>query len=172
MSHHSPFQYLPEKCNSRSASGKPGPAKRVQFVSLKMVREGRSLLYPRRQVRCAGDAVELVRPLVEGCDREVFLVVVLDTKHFPNIIQVVSVGSLDATIVHPREIFKIAVIGNGSAVLCLHTHPSGDPAPSSEDLAVTKRLSDAAGILGIDLLDHVVVGSDGKFTSLRAEGHL
>lgn len=149
---------------------KPQHAKRVQFVSLKMVKESKSLLYPRRQVCCAEDAVELARPLLEDSDRETFLVVVLDTKHNPTLIQVASVGTLDASLVHPREIYKIAIIGNGSAVICLHNHPSGNPTPSPEDLAVTKRLKDAASLLGIDFLDHIVVGSDSQYVSLKAQG--
>lgn len=153
-----------------SSSLNSQPAKRVQFVSLKVVRESPSILYARRQIHCAQDAVDLVQPFLVDADREKFLVVVLDTKHNPSHIQVVSIGSLDASIVHPREIFKIAIVANGSAIICVHNHPSGDPTPSVGDVAVTKRLKDAGSLLGIKLLDHLVVGSDGRFTSFKGEG--
>lgn len=170
--HEVSYEYPPTP-KAMPATPKRQPAKRVAWVQLKMVRESKgSILFPRRQVKSAEDAVELAGPLLTDCDREKFLVIVLDTKHYPNILEIVSVGSLDATIVHPREVFKTAMVGNGSAVLCLHSHPSGDPTPSPEDLAVTNRLKEAASILGIDLLDHLVVGSDGRYTSLRAKGLL
>ncbi|WDL99186.1 JAB domain-containing protein [Alicyclobacillus sp. ALC3] len=144
-------------------------AKRVDFVSLKMIKES-SLLYARRQVRCAEDAVSLAAQFLEDCDREQFVVIALDTKHQPTRIQVVSVGSLDATIVHPREVFKIAVLANSSAIVCLHCHPSGIPAHSPEDAAVTKRLCESGKILGIDVLDHIIIGDQGRFESLKAKG--
>lgn len=145
------------------------PAKRVDFVSLKMVKES-SLLYARRQIRCAEDAVSLAAPFLEDCDREHFVVIALDTKHQPTHIQVVSVGSLDATIVHPREVFKLAILANASAIICLHSHPSGIPTCSQEDAAVTKRLCESGKILGLDVLDHIIVGDQGRFESLKAKG--
>lgn len=153
------------KCRTETAK----PAKRVDFVSLKMVKES-SLLYARRQIRSAEDAVALATPFLEDCDREHFVVIALDTKHQPTRIQVVSVGSLDATIVHPREVFKIAVLANASAIICLHCHPSGIPTCSPEDLAVTKRLCESGKILGLEVLDHIIVGDQGRFESLKAKG--
>lgn len=152
-----------------SDARKDQPAKRVDFVTLRMVKES-SLLYARRQIRCAEDAVELVHTFFDDSDREKFMVVVLDTKHRPTCINLVSIGSLDASIVHPREVFKTAVLANASGILCLHNHPSGDPTPSTEDIAVTRRLCDAGKILGIDVVDHIVVGDCGRFESLKAKG--
>ena len=83
----------------------------------------------------------------------------------------VSRGSLDATLIHPREVFKAAILANASAVLLAHNHPSGDPTPSAEDDAVTHRLVLAGVLLGIEVLDHIVVG-DGCFISYRATGRL
>jgi len=82
-----------------------------------------------------------------------------------------SVGSLSASIVHPREVFGPAVVRRAAGVIVAHNHPSGDPEPSPEDIAVTRRLADAGTLLGIELLDHVVVAERG-FVSLKARGHL
>lgn len=123
----------------------------------------------KRQIRSADDAAEYVMDRMRHLKKEHFCILYLDTKHRLIAEEVVSVGSLDASIVHPREIFKSAVKRSASAILCLHNHPSGDPTPSPEDLAVTRRLCEAGKLLGIDVLDHIVVG-DGRYISLRAEG--
>lgn len=83
----------------------------------------------------------------------------------------VSVGSLSASIVHPREVFEPAIVRGAAGVIVAHNHPSGDPEPSPEDVAVTRRLADAGTLLGIELLDHVVVAERG-YVSLKARGHL
>ncbi|MCL6598482.1 RadC family protein [Alicyclobacillus macrosporangiidus] len=124
----------------------------------------------RLQIRSAEDAAEYVMDRLRHLKKEHFMVLHLDTKHCVIGEEVVSIGSLDASIVHPREIFKPAVKRSASAVLCVHNHPSGDPTPSPEDIAVTKRLCQAGALLGIDMLDHIVVG-DGRYVSLRALGY-
>ncbi|KPV43227.1 RadC family protein [Alicyclobacillus ferrooxydans] len=124
----------------------------------------------KHQIRCAEDAAEYVMDRMRHLKKEHFFILHLDTKHRLIGEEIVSVGSLDASIVHPREIFKSAVKKSASAILCLHNHPSGDPTPSPEDKAVTARLCEVGRILGIDVLDHIVVG-DGRYVSLRAEGH-
>ncbi len=121
---------------------------------------------PPPQVRCARDAFELCRALFVGVHVEQFRVLNLDAKHRVKQNLVVSVGSLTASLVHPREVFRSAVRTNAAAVVCVHNHPSGDPEPSQEDLEVTRRLAAAGRTLGIALLDHVVVGRD-EFVSLR-----
>jgi DNA repair protein RadC len=83
----------------------------------------------------------------------------------------VSVGSLSASIVHPREVFEPAIVRGAAGVIVAHNHPSGDPEPSPEDIAVTRRLADAGTLLGIELLDHVIVAERGE-VSLKARGHL
>ncbi len=125
----------------------------------------------RIQIRSAQDAAEYVMDRMRHLKKEHFVALHLDTKHRLVGEETCSVGSLDASIVHPREIFRSAVRKSVSAILCVHNHPSGDPTPSPEDIAVTKRLYESGCILGIDVLDHIVVG-DGRFISLRAEGHL
>lgn len=126
---------------------------------------------PKTQIRCAEDAAEYYMDRLRHLKKEHFITLHLDTKHCIIGEDVTSVGSLDASIVHPREIFKLAVKRSASAILCLHNHPSGDPTPSPEDIAVTRRLFEAGKLLGIDVLDHIVVG-DGQFVSLKARGAL
>jgi DNA repair protein RadC len=91
-------------------------------------------------------------------DREHFLVCGLDAKHRVIGINVVSVGTLTLSIVHPREVFKPLIVMNAAAWLCSHNHPSGDPAPSQEDRLLTTRLREVGELLGITLLDHVILG--------------
>ena len=95
---------------------------------------------------------------LEDDDRESFVAVLLDVKQKVIGINVVSTGTLDASLVHPREVFKAAVIASAAAVICVHNHPSGDATPSSEDHDITARLREAGRILGIPLLDHIVIG--------------
>lgn len=104
-------------------------------------------------------------------DREVFAVILLDQKNRVVGVQVVSIGSVAASLVHPREVFKTALVANASAVIVIHNHPSGDPTPSREDREITNRLKAAGDIVGITLLDHVVIGGDG-YLSLAEAGLL
>src|SRR5262249_32765455 len=97
------------------------------------------------------------------------VLVLLNAKHRPIGLNTVSVGSLTASIVHGREVFKPAIAGNAAAVILAHNHPSGDPSPSTEDVELTKRLRDAGELLGIRVLDHVIVG-DGKHYSFVDAG--
>lgn len=105
-------------------------------------------------------AAALLRPCFEGLDREQFVVCGLDAKHRVIGINLVSIGSLTLAIVHPREVFKPLILMNAAACLCVHNHPSSDPTPSQEDRVLTQRLRQAAELLGITLLDHLVLGDD------------
>lgn len=146
------------------------PAKRVNIVSLKLIKEN-SFLYPDRNVKSPDDAYKLLKQFLIDADREYFLVVCLDTKNQPTAINVCHVGSLNASIVHPREVLKPAILSNSASIIVAHNHPSNDPTPSREDIEVTKRLSEAGKIVGIDLLDHLVVCAD-KFISLKEKGYI
>ena len=118
-------------------------------------------------IRGPEDVFKLVgRRLVKEA-REHFLVVLLNARHEVDAVETVSVGSLNASIVHPREVFKPAVVGSAASVVLVHNHPSGDPEPSEEDLSITKRLVEAGELLGIGVLDHVIVASRGT-VSFRA----
>ncbi|MEF2243832.1 JAB domain-containing protein [Paenibacillus sp. IITD108] len=149
---------------------KKSSAKRVSIVSLKMVRES-TILYPERSIRSPQDAARLLRPLLQNEDREHFLVVCLDTKNNVNSITTCHIGSLNASIVHPRECFKTAILSNAASIICAHNHPSGNAAPSQEDIQITSRLKEAGELLGIDLLDHLIIAGD-NFCSLKEGGHI
>ena len=99
--------------------------------------------------------------VLTALDREAFVVLLLDLKNRVTGVHVVSVGSLAASLVHPREVFKTAILGNAAAVLVVHNHPSGDPTPSREDREITTRLKASGELLGIPLIDHIVVAEDG-----------
>ncbi|MEE1131273.1 MAG: DNA repair protein RadC [Caryophanon sp.] len=144
-------------------------AKRVNIVSVKLVKES-SMLYKQRKVRSPQDSYELFRDYLGDVDREHFVVACLDTKNQPTNISTVHIGSLNASIVHPREIMKTAILSNAASIICCHPHPSGDPTPSPEDIDVTERLAEVGKIVGIELLDHIIIG-DGKFISLKEKGY-
>lgn len=146
------------------------PAKRVNIISLKMVKD-QSILYPERRIKAPDDAYKLLKQFFVEADRELFIVLCLDTKNQPTAINICHIGSLNASIVHPREVLKPAVLSNSASIIVAHNHPSNDPTPSREDIDVTKRLSDAGKIIGIELLDHLVVGTD-KYISLKEKGYL
>ena len=115
-------------------------------------------------IRDSARAATILRPLFHGLDREQFLVACLDAKHAIIGVNVVSVGSLTLSIVHPREVFKPAILLNSAAIICAHNHPSGDPAPSSEDRVLTDRLRQAGDLIGITILDHLILGDDRTYS--------
>jgi DNA repair protein RadC len=103
--------------------------------------------------------------------KEHFVVFYLDTRNQEIKRDIVSVGTLNANLAHPREVFEPAIVHNAAQIIVAHNHPSGDTEPSEEDLAITKRLQEASKILGIELLDHVIVSNSG-FISLKERGLL
>lgn len=115
------------------------------------------------------DAAAYLMEKLRFLPKEHFVTLHLDTKHQVVGEEVVSVGSLNASIAHPREIFRTALKRNAAAIVCAHNHPSGDPSPSPEDLAVTERIMAAGQILGIEVLDHIIFG-DKRYVSLRERG--
>lgn len=117
------------------------------------------------------DGAEIASRFIGRDDREVFFVMCLNTKNNVIAVHRCHVGSLNASLVHPREVFKSAILNNAASVIVAHQHPSGDITPSMEDINVTKRLVEAGKLLGIEVLDHLVVNSDSKFTSLKEKGH-
>ena len=120
-------------------------------------------------IKCSGDVSRLFMEEMRYLKKKVFKSVLVNTKN-QLIKQInVSMGSLDTSIVHPREVFSEAIKASASAVLFVHNHPSGDPEPSPEDIATTKRLIEAGNILGIRVLDHIIIG-DGVYISLKERG--
>jgi DNA repair protein RadC len=124
-----------------------------------------------KPVRGPDDVVALICRKLLAEAREHFVVILLNARHEPLAIETVSIGSLNASIVHPREVFRPAVIASAASIIVAHNHPSGDPEPSEEDLSITRRLAQVGELLGIGLLDHVIIARRGV-TSLRARGAL
>ena len=120
-------------------------------------------------VKTPDDAVGLVRARLKGKKKEHFVALLLDTRNQLIKTAEISIGSLDSSIVHPREVFKEAIAASAASVIFVHNHPSGDPTASEEDIKLTKRLAEAGEIVGIDVLDHIIVGGK-KFLSLKREG--
>ena len=136
---------------------------------LTVVRERAGTYDARKQTKSSTEVVALLRPYFAPLDREHFVVLLLDGKNKPIGYNVVSVGTLTASLVHPREVFKTAIMENAAAIVLAHNHPSGDPTPSAEDHAVTQQLVHAGDILGIRVLDHVVI-SEGEHYSFCDHG--
>lgn len=144
-------------------------AKRVNIVSLKVVKES-SILYGKRKISSPSDAIEIGRSMLDGSDREKLLLCCLNTKNEPTNLNIVSIGSLNSSIVHPREVFKLAILGNSASIILFHNHPSGDTTPSKEDINITERIKEAGKIIGIELIDHIILGDENKYTSLKEKG--
>jgi DNA repair protein RadC len=123
------------------------------------------------EVSTPQQAAAVLRPRIEDWSKEHFLAILLDARNRIVGIETVSVGSLSASIVHPREVFKPALLASAAGLLLAHNHPSGDPQPSPEDLAITRRLVDAGALLGIEVLDHLVF-TPRAFVSMKERGHL
>lgn len=126
----------------------------------------------RPQVSRPEDAAELLAPELVGHPSERFGALLLDTKH--RTIDgpvVVSIGTLDHTFMSPRDLLRIALLANAAAVVVAHNHPSGDPEPSRDDEAVTRRLVQAGEVVGVEVLDHLVIGGD-RWVSLARQGKL
>ncbi|MBD3336904.1 MAG: DNA repair protein RadC, partial [Candidatus Eisenbacteria bacterium] len=152
-----------------------GPVRSARFLAaLEMARR----LHPPPAGLAGGEGpIESPRQAVEWArsyshsDREHFLVLHLNTRHVPRKLELVSIGSLDTSIVHPREVFRTAIREATAALILLHNHPSGDPKPSRDDVQTTDRLVRVGQLVGIHVLDHVVLAGS-SFFSFREEGLL
>ncbi len=118
------------------------------------------------KVRSPEDIAELMIPELKGLDREHFKAVLLDTKNGIIRIVTVAIGSLNAALVHPREIFKAAVRASAAGIIMVHNHPTGNPEPSNEDADLTLRFARCGELMGIELIDHIIIGG-GRFVSMR-----
>jgi DNA repair protein RadC len=117
----------------------------------------------------AADVYAHLAPSMAGGQQEVFVVLLVDVKNAIFATEFVTKGTLDASLVHPRDVFRRAIRESAAALVLAHNHPSGDPEPSAEDIALTRRLADAGELLGIPVLDHVVIGTD-RYVSLAERG--
>lgn len=127
--------------------------------------------HERYVIKSPEDGADYVMEEMRDLKQEHFIAMFLNTKNQVMHRQTIFIGSLNASIVHPREVFKEAVKRSAASVICAHNHPSGDPTPSQEDIHVTRRLTECGKMLGIELLDHLVIG-DRNFVSLKEKGYL
>jgi DNA repair protein RadC len=117
----------------------------------------------RPKISGMDDVIKAVKPLIADQNKEFFIALYLNTKNGIIKQEVVSVGSLNANVVHPREVFRTACMVSASSIIVAHNHPSGDPTPSREDIEITKKLAEAGKMIGIELLDHVIIGQDRNY---------
>lgn len=139
-----------------------------QYVVTSVVRRRQRKLPP--SVKAPKDIYRLMRRRLKDADREHFYAIMLSTKNTVLAIELVSIGSLNASIVHPREILKPAIKVSAASIILVHNHPTGDPTPSREDIEFTRRFAKCGELIGIELLDHIVLG-DGRFQSLKEAGY-
>lgn len=150
-----------------------GLAKAVQILA--GIELGRRLARTTRPetvtIRSPKDVTRLMMEELRYLQKEHFVCLFLNTKN--NVIgqETLSIGSLNASIVHPREVFLAAIKRSSASIICVHNHPSGDPTPSPEDIEMTRRLVEAGSIIGIDVLDHVIIG-DRTSVSLKEHGYM
>ncbi|ETT82460.1 DNA repair protein radC-like protein [Viridibacillus arenosi FSL R5-213] len=150
-----------------------GEAKAIQLLAA--IELGRRIsqqrIEDRYTIRSPQDAATYLMADMTALLQEHFVVLFLNVKNQIIHKQTIFIGSLNASIVHPREIFREAVKRSAASLVCAHNHPSGNPAPSPEDIEVTKRIQEAGYIIGIELLDHVIIG-DHQFISLKEKGYM
>jgi DNA repair protein RadC len=113
----------------------------------------------------------LISEMMKNLEQEVFVMLSLNTKNGVKTIRTISIGSINANIVHPREVFRAAIFDAATSIIVAHNHPSGDPTPSREDIEITKKLMESGKLIGIEVLDHVIIG-DGRHYSLKESGHM
>ncbi len=130
---------------------------RVNVLHVSVARDGCAARRPRAS--SPSEAAALARQLIPDDDREHFGLLLLDSQNLLNAYHEVSTGSLSASIVHPREVFRAAILGGAAHLILVHNHPSGDPTPSKEDVHLTRQLAQGARLLGLRIHDHVIIGS-------------
>ena len=150
-----------------------GEAKAIQLLTaVELGRRVHNLITTDRYViRSPEDCANFLMEEMRFLSQEHFVCVYLNTKNQVLHKQTVFIGSLNSSIVHPREVFKEAFRRSAASIICAHNHPSGDPTPSKEDIDVTRRLIECGRLIGIDILDHLIIGEK-KYVSLKEKGYL
>ncbi len=123
------------------------------------------------RINSPADVYNRIYPRLREQKKEMFIELCLDTKNQIIKEDTISIGSLNANVVHPREVFRMALAESAAHIIVAHNHPSGDPTPSREDIEITKKLVETGSIMGIDVLDHVIIG-DGRHFSMKEAGHI
>ena len=139
--------------------------KYVPLVRIHAVKE-RLLPYGQEEISSPERVVKMVNRLLDGADREYVLAIPVDTRNCPVGVEIVAIGALNYAMVQARELFKHAVLSNASGIIIVHNHPSGNPKPSRADWKLTRRMQEAGEILGIEVLDHIIVGERDVYVSM------
>lgn len=141
--------------------------KRINIVKCQIVKE-KTMAYEFKAISKPLDVARIIKSFIGNADRENFVLACLDVKNNITAIHTVSIGTIDSTIVTPREVFKVAILANSASIIIAHNHPSsGDILPSREDLEMTERIVDAGNILGITVLDNIITGDDEQYFSFK-----
>ncbi|MFC5447260.1 RadC family protein [Paenibacillus aestuarii] len=150
-----------------------GDAKALQILAgIELGRRlAKTAMNERATIRSPKDVFALLSEDLRFLQKEHFVCLFLNTKNHVLAQETLSIGSLNASIVHPREVFRAAIKRSSASIICVHNHPSGDPTPSPEDVQLTERLTQAGLIIGIEVLDHIIIG-DQKFISLKEQGYM
>lgn len=144
----------------------------IEIVKIKQVKKKELLVdFPSENISSPQDYAKIIGHFLKDEDREHFVVGCLNTKNDINALHTVSIGTLNSSLVHPREVFKLAILNNSNSIILAHNHPSGNPLFSEQDCQITKRLQDAGEILGIKVLDHIIMG-DSQYLSFKEKGML
>lgn len=145
----------------------------ISLLSLRVVKENSGRYDVNKKISCPTDIITVLNTVLdmENMAEENLVLITLDTKNNITGLFTVSTGDLSQSIVHPREVYKRAIMQNAKSIIIAHNHPSGDSTPSENDINITKRLNEAGKILGIELLDHVIIGYN-NYTSLKGSGIL
>ena len=148
-------------------------AKIMTKYRLELVKEESHKYEVETKISCPKDIYEVLTKVcrIQCNTEEVFILITLNTKNIVTGYFEVHRGTINTSLVHPREVFKRALLNNANSIIVAHNHPSGDPNPSKEDIQITERLKEAGNLLGINLLDHIIVGED-KYISLKEKGVL
>ncbi|HBG1195112.1 TPA: DNA repair protein RadC [Clostridioides difficile] len=137
--------------------------KKIEIVKVKLVKE-KDLFVNNIHIKEPKDCYKVILNFLDNPDREHFIILGLSTNNKICIISTISIGTLNSSLVHPREVFKIAILSNCSKIIISHNHPSGNCKPSQEDKNITNRLIDSGNLLGISILDHIIVSDESYFS--------
>ena len=143
----------------------------IPRFDVRLIRDGRVATLEPTIIRSPEDTLPVLQAELSELGYEKFIALALNTENHVTAVLPVSSGSLNASIVHPRELFQRAILANCASLILAHNHPSGDPTPSPEDLALTRKLIDAGLLLDIPVLDHIVLGY-GRYVSFKERGLL
>lgn len=147
---------------------------RINVYSVELIRESAKVYDLEKTINSPDMAFEIVDTVLSLSTKtkEHLVMASLNTKNQVVGLHTIHIGSVNSSIVHPREVFQQAILNNATSIMVFHNHPSGDVSPSNEDIQITKRLAEAGRIIGIELLDHIIIGSNKSYASLKEKGYL